>query len=47
MFAVFFAASVLLAFAVLCTVALPDVPAITGTAAVIVALAALAAVLIH
>lgn len=47
MFAVFFAASVLLALFGLALLAPADLPAITGTVALICTLAALAAVLIH
>lgn len=45
--AAFFAGSTLLALTGLCAVALTDVPRITGTVALIVTLAALAAAILH
>lgn len=47
MFAVFFAATALLALAGLAYVAAPDVPRISGTVAFIVTLAALGLAILH
>lgn len=47
MLTAFFLVAVLVAFLGLCAVALPDVPRITGTVALIVTLAALAAAILR
>ena len=44
---VFFATTALLAFVFLCAVALPDVPAITGTVALVLTIAALGLAILH